>query len=276
MVNYHGKTALVITLSLLSIGAVVSSAMAPSLATFDDVEDIDYINRYKSEGNLTQELQELLNNHGYKIIGPSSKEEIESGEAINLKIKRLLPYHIITTAVDDMYITEEKVLTKGSSGYEIFSLKVEVDEENIVSLNDKTLVESVTPVDEVIGYGTLDSIEVEGKMREIKEVLTVEATAYTKMYPCTGKNPEDPGYGITSTGIPVERGHIAVDPDVIPYHSEVVLIGLDSVSEEYSGKYLATDTGGAIKNKRIDVYIGNYPEVYRFGRRDMKVVILKD
>lgn len=276
MVNYQAKTALLIMLSLLSVGAVVTSAMAPSLSTLDNVEDIDQINHYKSEGNLTQELQELLNKHGYVTVNSLSEEEIKSGKAINLKIKRVLPYHVKMTAVDDMYITEEKTLEKGSNGYEIFDLEVEVDNENVVSLSDKNLVESVDPVDEVIGYGTRDSVEVEGKMREIEEVLTVEATAYTKMYPCTGKTPDDPYYGITSTGIPVEKGHIAVDPDVIPYFSEVVLIGQDSVGNEYSGKYLATDTGGAIKDKRIDIYIGNYPEVSRFGRRDMKVVVLKD
>ncbi|MFP4457897.1 MAG: 3D domain-containing protein [Clostridia bacterium] len=275
MVNNQAKITLLITLSLLSVGAFVTSALAPGLSTFDSVEDIDNINQYTSEGKITQELQDLLNKHGYQIVNPINEEEVESGEVVDIKIKKILPNHVKKIAVEDMYVTEEEVIEKGSIGYELFNLEVEV-EGDIVSLKDKDLIERINPTNKVVGYGTLKTIEVDGKMREIKEVITVEATAYTKMHPCTGKNPDDPNYGITSTGIPVERGHIAVDPEVIPYFSEVVLVGLDSIGKEYSGKYVATDTGGAIKDKRIDVYIGNYPEVNRFGRRDMKVVVLKD
>jgi len=274
MVNNQAKTALVITLSLLSVGAFVTSAMAPGVSAFDNVEDIDQINQYRSDGNVIQELEDLLSKHGYELVSTLEKEDLRFGNEAKLQIKEKLPYHTKWTAIDSMFVTEEKTLDEGKNGYNIFEISIKTDGD-IVSLSDKELIKSLEPMDKIIGYGTKDTIEVDGEVRNIKEVLIVEATAYTEMYPCTGKTPDDPYYGITSTGVPVEKGHIAVDPDVIPYFSEVVLVGLDDIGSEYSGKYLATDTGGAIKNRRIDVYIDNYPEVYRFGRRDMKVIVLE-
>jgi len=275
LVNYQAKTAIVITLSLLSVGAFVTSAMAPGVSAFDNIEDIDDINHFKIEGNVINELEQLLSTNGYELVSMLEKEDLRFGNEVKLQIKEKLPYHTKWTALDSMFITEEKTLSEGKNGYNIFEITIKSNGD-IVSLGDKALVENLEPIDKVVGYGTKDTIEVDEEVRKIKEVIIVEATAYTEMYPCTGKTPDDPYYGITSTGVPVKKGHIAVDPDVIPYFSEVVLVGLDDIGNEYSGKYLATDTGGAIKEKRIDVYIDNYPEVYRFGRRDMKVIVLEE
>lgn len=65
---------------------------------------------------------------------------------------------------------------------------------------------------------------------------------------------------------------IAVDPKVIPYGS-VVAIKVPSMSK-YDGVYLAEDTGGAIKGKRIDILIQGKSATATFGRRDIKVAIL--
>ena len=49
---------------------------------------------------------------------------------------------------------------------------------------------------------------------------------------------------------------IAVDPNVIPYGTEVVI-------NEHT--YIAQDTGGAIDGNRIDVYFDNHQEALNFG-----------
>ena len=92
-----------------------------------------------------------------------------------------------------------------------------------------------------------------------------EITFYCDCTICTGA-----GTGITSTGQPVEAHRtIAVDPNVIPYFTEVRINGLDYT-------YQATDCGGAIKGNRIDVYVADHDYALQLGRwKQIDVWILK-
>jgi 3D (Asp-Asp-Asp) domain-containing protein/phage tail protein X len=94
-------------------------------------------------------------------------------------------------------------------------------------------------------------------------------TAYTSGYESTGKKPNDPFYGITSSGEPVQDGvTVAVDPKVIPIGSRVYIEGI--------GYRIAQDVGGAIKGKRIDVYISDLQSAQAFGVQHGKQVELVD
>ena len=86
---------------------------------------------------------------------------------------------------------------------------------------------------------------------------TFEATAY-----CT--------FGITRTGVWVQRGIIAVDPSVIPLGSIIEI-----QAGPYSGLYTAMDTGAAIKGHIIDIYMPSYEEAIRFGRQKIKLKIIR-
>lgn len=78
-------------------------------------------------------------------------------------------------------------------------------------------------------------------------------TAYCACSECCGKWAD----GITATGtVPVQGRTIAVDEDVIPYGSEVIING---------HTYRAEDCGGSIIGKRIDVYFDNHEEALEFG-----------
>lgn len=94
------------------------------------------------------------------------------------------------------------------------------------------------------------------------KVLSVEATAYTAY--CDGCS------GTTYTGIDLRANPnqkvIAVDPNVIPLGAKVYVEGY--------GEAIAGDIGGAIKGNRIDVFIPNKDEVYKWGRKQVKVTIL--
>ena len=57
------------------------------------------------------------------------------------------------------------------------------------------------------------------------------------------------GRGITASGKKVSKGHVAVDPTVIP-------LGTEFYSEEH-GVLKAEDTGGRIKGNRIDIFTGD-------------------
>ncbi|EEM10225.1 hypothetical protein bmyco0003_30390 [Bacillus pseudomycoides] len=99
--------------------------------------------------------------------------------------------------------------------------------------------------------------------------LTVEATAYTA-------HPSENG-GTYGGRVLTAMGHdltanpnmkmIAVDPKVIPLGSKVWVEGY--------GEAIAGDTGGAIKGNRIDVLVGSDSAANKWGRKSVKVKILK-
>lgn len=89
-------------------------------------------------------------------------------------------------------------------------------------------------------------------------VMTMEATAYHALVTGTGR---------TKTGERARYGVVAVDPRVIPLGSMVFVEGY--------GLALACDTGGAIRGKRIDVCFTNARQIRLFGRRDVKVHVLR-
>ncbi|WP_342537364.1 NlpC/P60 family protein [Sporosarcina sp. FSL K6-3508] len=104
--------------------------------------------------------------------------------------------------------------------------------------------------------------------------------AYTKGWIATAYDPMlggintsgDPRTTATSTRWAYNRT-IAVDPKVIP-HGSVVAIKVPSMPK-YNGMYLAEDSGGAIKGKRIDILIQGKNATSTFGRREIEVAILE-
>jgi 3D (Asp-Asp-Asp) domain-containing protein len=77
-------------------------------------------------------------------------------------------------------------------------------------------------------------------------------------------------YGITRSGVYVRRGVIAADPRVIPLGSVVQIS-----AGNYSGVYTVLDTGRLIKGKIVDLWMPSYNEAKNFGRRQVKVRILR-
>jgi len=97
--------------------------------------------------------------------------------------------------------------------------------------------------------------------------MVMEATAFTAGYESTGKRPGDPGYGITYSGLPADRGVVAVDPAVIP-------LGTILWVEGY-GYAVALDTGSAIKGNKVDVFFWDVSRAREWGRRQVRVRVIK-
>ena len=90
--------------------------------------------------------------------------------------------------------------------------------------------------------------------------------AFDITYYCAEKYPHicnaGPPYK-TASGTVVTAGRtIAVDPDVIPLGTEVIING---------HVYVAEDTGGAIKGNRIDIAVETHQEALNLGRDTFKV-----
>ncbi|MBD5169349.1 MAG: hypothetical protein HDT20_04415 [Oscillibacter sp.] len=71
------------------------------------------------------------------------------------------------------------------------------------------------------------------------------------------------GDGITATGLPVSPGMVAVDPDVIPLGSTVVIDGQ---------QYLAADTG--VTGYCVDVAVPTHAEALELGVRSAEVWVV--
>ncbi len=72
--------------------------------------------------------------------------------------------------------------------------------------------------------------------------------------------------GKTAMGHSVRRGIIAADPRVLKLGSTVNI-----AAGPYSGTYLVSDTGGAVKGRKIDIWMPSCSEARRFGRRSVEI-----
>jgi 3D (Asp-Asp-Asp) domain-containing protein len=72
--------------------------------------------------------------------------------------------------------------------------------------------------------------------------------------------------GRMANGQGVRRGVIAADPRVLRMGSKVYVS-----AGQWSGVYTVADTGGAIKGKRIDIWVPGCGEARKFGRRSVQV-----
>jgi 3D (Asp-Asp-Asp) domain-containing protein len=89
--------------------------------------------------------------------------------------------------------------------------------------------------------------------------LAYSATAYCK--------------GMTTTsGVAVQTGIAAADPELLPVGS---VVDLDGLPAKYNGIYTILDTGPAVQGRQVDVYMWNCNEALEFGRRPIHVTVLR-
>jgi 3D (Asp-Asp-Asp) domain-containing protein len=103
------------------------------------------------------------------------------------------------------------------------------------------------------------SAELAGKVsieEEESPALAFTATAYSLR-------------GRTASGKPVTRGLIAADRRILPIGTRVRI-----EAGSYSGEYLVADTGGAVRGRKIDIWVPNTGEAMKFGRRPIKLTVL--
>jgi len=87
---------------------------------------------------------------------------------------------------------------------------------------------------------------------------TFEATAYSVS-------------GTTTDGGVTTRGMIAADLSILPAGTRVRITG----AGRYSGVYVVKDTGPKIAGAHIDIYIPSQVEAKRFGKRTVRLTVLR-
>lgn len=115
-------------------------------------------------------------------------------------------------------------------------------------------------------------VEVEKTVTEIKEVPPEADYEYLGDFIVTAYCPYEDEYGNVTARpyngeyIAVEGITVAVDPDVIPYGSVVVIDG---------HSYIAHDCGGAVKGKVIDIYFDSIEKMNEWGKQTKEVYVAK-
>ncbi len=140
----------------------------------------------------------------------------------------------------------------GSSGWSSSEFLL-VAETNGPELPDRVVATTFTTADRGAGSG------ISGAARQ---TLQVRLTAYTNQPPGNGAH----GW-LTRSGTPVRWGVVAVDPQVIPLGTRLMIEGFDTV-------FIAEDTGGGVRGSHVDVYFPDYSSAVQFGVQYRAVAIL--
>ncbi|WP_213818882.1 ubiquitin-like domain-containing protein [Garciella nitratireducens] len=199
-------------------------------------------------------------------VQPKRDAKIEKEEKIqvvrviekNIVEEQPIPYLTKEQPTEKLDVGDTKVVQQGKNGVKENHIKVIYENGKEIKrelLHEKIVIE---PKNEVIQVGMNDAVDISRGNTRFKKAMMVTATAYC---------PSDPGVnGVTSVGARLQKGVIAVDPKVIPYHTKIYVPGY--------GFGQALDTGGAIKGNHIDLAMDSKKEALEYGRKQVKIYLL--
>ena len=157
-----------------------------------------------------------------------------------------IPYDVRWVGDPEMEIDQEEVTHWGEEGAKRRRIRVHYENNREMYRVEEEEWIARAPQDRTYSYGTkvvLRDLETaEGTFTYWRKIRML-ATSYNA--PTAGVSPSNPHYGYTRLGWRARKGIVAVDPDIVKLGVEVYVPGY--------GKAAAADTGGAIRNRRIDL-----------------------
>lgn len=205
-------------------------------------------------------------------VEPSLTETIIKNGVVNvIRVEKVtdvveepIEFAVVTKKDDSLEKGKEKTITQGKQG--LVSKEYEVVLENGQEVSRTLISEQMITEkqDKVVAVGTKElELQVSRGEAPSGTEFYVTATAYTAY--CNGCS------GRTATGFDLRANPgakvIAVDPRVIPLGTKVYVEGY--------GYAVASDTGGAIKGYKIDLFMPSKADAYRWGRKKVKITILQ-
>ena len=179
-------------------------------------------------------------------IGDSHEIEIRRGNTAYQETETPLPFASRLQPLDTLEIDQRSLVAPGSAG--VLSQLTRIERVGTQTFSQTLVGEWVSqpPADEIVGYGTnvvVRSVETPDGQLSYWRMVRMRVTAYTAAD--AGRPPSHPGYGITASGRPAGYGVVAIDPEVVPFRSQVYVPGY--------GVAFAGDTGGGVKGRWIDL-----------------------
>lgn len=215
------------------------------------------------------------------LVTPGMYIQVSLTDVQEITVHEKLPFAVREVEDASLLSGERVVVQHGREGVKEFQYRITY--KNGVEVGRELLKEAVLSeaVEEIVNCGTLpppNTFEI-GKIPAVKDfsytkMEQFQATAYDLSFESCGKYPGDPYYGITSWGVKARYGVVAVDPKVIPYGTKMYIESADG--QYVYGYAVAGDCGGAIKNKRIDLFYNTHSECMNFGRRTINVYFLDE
>lgn len=157
--------------------------------------------------------------------------------------------------------------TEGKPGESLVAWRVYLrngKEQRRVKVREEVLEPPQPRIYEIGVHGHIASRGAVGRSAAFRTAKVVEmhATAYTPHRSGGGT-----GSGRTATGLPAGYGLVAVDPRVIPLGTVLYIEGY--------GMAIAADRGRAIRGHKIDLCFATRQQALQFGRRKVRVHILR-
>jgi len=222
-------------------------------------------------------VADFLENQGITLneldrIEPKAEETVKENDVVKvIRVEKVtdvveepIKFAVVTKKDSNLAKGKEKIVNQGQEG--LLTKEYEVVLENGKEISRKLISEKKVKdkLDKVVAVGTkVEAKQVVSRGEQTGQEFYVSSTAFTAS--CNGCS------GHTATGINLRANPnikiIAVDPRVIPLGTKVYVEGY--------GYAVAADTGSSIKGNKIDVFFATKSEAYRWGRKNVKIKILK-
>lgn len=233
--------------------------------------------------NITLGKNDVLCVDGDKKVTEGMDITVQTVTYKNVTSKKKIAYKTETKETSQLYIGETEVEREGQNGERTIVTRQKYINGELDS--EKEISNKVTKkaVNEIVLSGTAEKINHiqtnygEVSVNESENVLTDtngNTVSYSRVLTGSGTAYTAPAGALTSTGRLAQYGVVAVDPDLIPYGSNLYIVSNDG--EIVYGYAVAGDTGGAMMAGEAicDLYYPTYDECTIFGRRDITIYVL--
>ena len=233
--------------------------------------------------NITLGKNDVLCVDGDKKVTEGMDITVQTVTYKNVTSKEKIAYKTETKETSQLYLGETKVEREGQNGERTIVTRQKYINGKLDS--EKEISNKVTKkaVNEIVLSGTAEKINHiqtnygEVSVNESENVLTDtngNTVSYSRVLTGSGTAYTAPAGALTSTGRLAQYGVVAVDPDIIPYGSNLYIVSNDG--EIVYGYAVAGDTGGAMMAGEAicDLYYPTYDECTIFGRRDITIYVL--
>ena len=226
--------------------------------TIKDMLDAEEKTLQEQGIDFDKEIDEVLPSLD-STISSDTNIQLVKVQTSDLVEKQPINFDTIVEKNEDLDSSVQKVKSEGVNGAKEITYQIVYKDGVEVSRNVKSTKTIVEPQNQVVVKGTGHVYASRGGGNiTYKKKISSTATAYSgHSSTATGRRPVRNEGGLST---------IAVDPSVIPLGSKVYVDGY--------GYAIASDTGGAIKGNKIDVYLDSSSECDSWGRRSVNVLVV--
>jgi 3D (Asp-Asp-Asp) domain-containing protein len=221
--------------------------------------NIDVDGRTIRTRTLRSQVGEVLNDLGVALVDqdytqPASDAPVQQDSTVKvirvreevLVEQEAIPYETVKIPDSEMEL-DTSTVREGENGIQQKRTVIRYENDQEVARNtDPNFVVLKSPINKEYRFGTnivIRTLDTPDGPIEYWRKIRAYATSYSAASSGTPKTAK--WYGITATGLPMRKGIVAVDPNVISLGTRVYVPGY--------GTGLAADTGGGVRGKWLDL-----------------------